>query len=186
MKKRLLSILLPALAAAVAAGILLLTGQPAAWVTTASAAMTQRDTSLTLSFEVGTEGIRPETLPDFLFRLVSVNGGPLPAGGEGKHMDLKTNQTGEVSFPPIHFAEMGEYEYTLYQIPGNSADVELYDETVYQIRVAVLHDMETDSLYLSYSIRAEGQPEKLEKMQFINRFATQGYTLINQAGDTFD
>ncbi len=187
MKRRMRSILLTLLAAVMALGTVLPAVCPAGTVLPAAVAATvQQDTSLVLSFEVNAVGTVPSPMPAFTFRLTGLDGAPMPEDAEGDTYDLKVEKLGTASFPAIAFTGMGLYEYTLAQVPGNSADVEKYDDTVYRIKVYVLRDEETNSLYLVYSIRNETTGEKVDVPEFENRFRAKGYTVINQAGDTFD
>ena len=121
---------------------------------------------------------------EYTFRLTSVTAGaPLPAteataedGTRYTDLVIQATGTGEFrgTFAPFTFSQVGEYDYTLTQIPGDYSRCN-YDTTVYDVKITVFNkEIEGTGTYdgLTYQIavRKSDDAENKCDLEFSNHY----------------
>ena len=121
---------------------------------------------------------------EYTFRLTSVTAGaPLPAteataedGTRYTDLVIQATGTGEFrgTFAPFTFSQVGEYDYTLTQIPGDYSRCN-YDTTVYDVKITVFNkEIEATGTYdgLTYQIavRKSDDAENKCDLEFSNHY----------------
>ena len=121
---------------------------------------------------------------EYTFRLTSVTAGaPLPAteataedGTRYTDLVIQATGTGEFrgTFAPFTFSQVGEYDYTLTQIPGDYSRCN-YDTTVYDVKITVFNkEIEETGTYdgLTYQIavRKSDDAENKCDLEFSNHY----------------
>lgn len=115
-------------------------------------------------------GKLPQTDELFTFRLISLDGAPLPAGSSGDHLDVQIRGRGEATFGSITFTSPGDYTYHIIEVPGTNGDWD-YDDTVYTVLVQIAWSGDVGSqLRPAILLSDENGIVKQEEVIFINEY----------------
>lgn len=115
-------------------------------------------------------GKLPQTDELFTFRLISLDGAPLPAGSSGDHLDVQIRGRGEAAFGSIAFTSPGDYTYHIIEVPGTNGDWD-YDDTVYTVLVQIAWSGDVGSeLHPAILLSDENGVVKQEEVIFINEY----------------
>ena len=121
---------------------------------------------------------------EYTFRLTPVTpGAPLPEKVETtedgtRYTDLVIQATGtgefKGTFAPFTFSQVGEYDYTLTQIPGDYSRCN-YDTTVYDVKITVYNKENTETgafegLTYSIAVRKSDDAENKCDLEFTNHY----------------
>lgn len=120
--------------------------------------------------QVELSGTLPQVAEKFQVELTAQEAdAPMPAGTkDGVYiMTLTGESAGELV---LSFDKLGEYHYTVRQLPGTNEDC-YQDESVYHITAQVTNNAAYDGFNLSMAIRRNEEAQKRETIVFENRYA---------------
>ena len=111
------------------------------------------------------DGEQETTLAEL--KAVSENA-PMPAGSSNGVATLPIAADGTARFGPIACEELGEYYYTIRQLPGSSTDV-VYDQQEYQLKIQVTVDEATGEKQMSVVLYQGDEGNKFDQAAFTNQ-----------------
>lgn len=101
----------------------------------------------------------------------------IKAVGAEEPLYTTTNQKdGSFVFPELTFETVGTYQYTVYEVPGNSVGI-TYDTTVYKLTIQVT-DNGNGGLAISYCVNDGTPSTDAPDFNFKNSYTTQKNSLI--------
>ncbi len=136
-----------------------------------SAALAAEALSVQIGAQITLEGTLPAQAETYVIRMTADSAAnPMPNGRRGGSCELTVTGAGSAVFPPMCFDALGEYRYTLVEVPGSNADCS-YDGRTYRLTISVVNG-EKGGYELEVALRENGKTEKTNTALFHNVYRT--------------
>ena len=114
------------------------------------------------------------TMPTATINAITIQNSDKPAN-VGDNNQYKIEKESDVTFG--NFSHAGKYEWTIAETAGTTADV-TYDNNSYTLTAYVANKANSNELYIQTITVKNAQGTKVEKLEFVNRYAKNNGSLI--------